>query len=147
LGNPPDFDTCTRDTYLENTTFILSHIIRIATEIASASAHLHSRKIMHGDLYSHNILIDEKGHSLLGDFGAATLYEHIDDVACESFERLEVRAFGCLLEDMLDRCKPEELDAHKKIVEVLRDLKHSCMNEEVSRRPLFRDIFTILLKI
>jgi len=147
LGNPPDFDTCTRDTYLENTSFVLSHIVRIAIEIASASAHLHSRKIMHGDLYSHNILIDEQGHSLLGDFGAATLYEHIDDIACESFERLEVRAFGCLLEDMLDRCKPEALASHKEIVDVLRDLKHLCMDEEVSKRPLFRDISNTLLNI
>jgi len=147
LGNSPDFDTCTRDTYDENTFFILSHIIRIANEIASASAHLHSRKIMHGDLYSHNILINEHGHSLLGDFGAATLYENIDDIESESFERLEVRAFGCLLEDMLDRCKSEDLSAHKEIVEALNELKHLCMDEKVSKRPLFRDISNTLLKI
>ena len=147
LGNPPNFDTCTRDTYDENTCFVLSHIIRIANEIASASAHLHSRKIMHGDLYSHNILIDENGHSLLGDFGAATLYDNIDDIECASFERLEVRAFGCLLEDMLDRCKPEDLSSRKDIVEALRDLKHACMDEKVSNRPLFRDISNMLLKI
>jgi len=147
LGNPPNFDTCTRDTYDENTTFVLSHILRIANEIASASAHLHSRKIMHGDLYSHNILINKNGHSLLGDFGAATLYENIDDIECESFERLEVRAFGCLLEDMLNRCKPEDLSAHKEIVETLSDLKQLCMNEKVSKRPLFRDISNTLLKI
>ena len=147
LGNPPNFDTCTRDTYEENTTFILSHILRIVKEIASASAHLHSRKIMHGDLYSHNILINDHGHSLLGDFGAATLYENIDDIECESFERLEVRAFGCLLEDMLERCEPEDLSVHKEVVEALRDLKYLCMDEKVSKRPLFRDIATTLLKI
>jgi hypothetical protein len=147
LGNSPDFDTCTRDTYDENTFFVLSHILRIANEIASASAHLHSRKIMHGDLYSHNILINEHGHSLLGDFGAATLYENIDDIECESFERLEVRAFGCLLEDMLDRCKPEDLSAHKETAEALSELKQLCMNEKVSKRPLFRDISKLLLKI
>jgi tRNA A-37 threonylcarbamoyl transferase component Bud32 len=102
---------------------------------------------MHGDLYSHNILIDENGHSLLGDFGAATLYDNIDDIECASFERLEVRAFGCLLEDMLDRCKPEDLDSHKDIVEALRDLKHKCMDVKVSNRPFFRDISNMLLKI
>ena len=144
LGNPPDFDTCTRDIYDENTYFMLSHIIRIANEIASASVHLHSKKIMHGDLYSHNILIDENGHSLLGDFGAATLYDNIDDIECESFERLEVRAFGCLLEDMLNRCKPEDLFSHKDIVEALRDLKDVCMDAKVSNRPLFRDISNTL---
>jgi hypothetical protein len=144
LGNPPDFDTCTRNTYDEDTCFVLSHIIRIANEIASASAHLHSKKIMHGDLYSHNILINENGHSLLGDFGAATLYENIDDIEYESFERLEVRAFGCLLEDMLHRCRPEDLSTHKEAAEALSDLKHLCMDEEVSKRPLFRDISSIL---
>jgi len=147
LGNPPNFETCTRDTYDENTCFILSHILRIANEIASASAHLHSRKIMHGDLYSHNILIDENGHSLLGDFGAATLYDHIDDIESASFERLEVRAFGCLLEDMLDRCRPEELSDHKEIVEVLRNLKQLCMDENVNNRPLFSEISNTLLKV
>ncbi len=147
LGNPPNFDTCTRDTYDENSYFVLLHIIRIVKEIASASAHLHSRKIMHGDLYSHNILIDGNGHSLLGDFGAATLYENIDDTECGSFERLEVRAFACLLEDMLDRCRPEDLSSHKEIVEVLTNLKHLCMDEKVTSRPLFRDIFNMLLKI
>ena len=144
LGNPPDFNTCTRDTYEVNRIFSLSHILKIALDIASAAAHLHQKNIMHGDLYAHNILINDQGHSLLGDFGAATLYAYIDKSENEAFERLEVRAFGCLLEDMLERCDPEELSSHKEIVEALGDLKHLCMNEKVSMRPLFKDISKVL---
>lgn len=140
LGNPPDFDTCTRDIYDEGTSFSLSLLMRIASDIASAAAHLHARGMMHGDLYSHNILVHENGHSLLGDFGAASVYEHADDITGASFERLEVLAFGYLLEEMLDRCTPEELSFHQKMAEDLRQLKYSCMDETVASRPLFSDI-------
>ncbi|MEL6468777.1 MAG: leucine-rich repeat-containing protein kinase family protein [Cyanobacteria bacterium J06623_4] len=67
LGNPPDLDSCTRDTYPEKTTFTLEGVLTIARGIASAVAHLHRRGIMHGDLYAHNILVDQAGHSILGD--------------------------------------------------------------------------------
>ena len=144
LGNPPDFNTCTRDTYTENRIFSLSHILRIAFDIASAAAHLHEKNIMHGDLYAHNILINDQGHSLLGDFGAATLYTYIDKRENEAFERLELRAFGCLLEDMIDRGDPKELSTYKEEVEALNALKYACMDEEVSKRPLFKDISNIL---
>jgi hypothetical protein len=108
LGQPPDFDTCTRDTYSASASFSLPVILRITKGIASAATHLHALGIMHGDLYAHNILVDETGHSLLGDFGAASFYDKNDVVIGQSLERLEVRAFGCLLEDMLDRCTLQE---------------------------------------
>jgi serine/threonine protein kinase len=58
LGQPPDFDTCTRDTYSASASFSLPVILRIAIGIASAAAHLHGFGIMHGDLYAHNILVN-----------------------------------------------------------------------------------------
>jgi serine/threonine protein kinase len=67
---------------------------RLAHGIASVAAHLHARGIMHGDLYAHNILHDGAGGALLGDFGAASLYDVNDRVRAARFERLEVRAFG-----------------------------------------------------
>ncbi|HEY9833154.1 MAG TPA: leucine-rich repeat-containing protein kinase family protein, partial [Stenomitos sp.] len=66
LGQPPDFDTCTRDTYSADASFSLPVIVNLTQGIASAAAHLHSKGIMHGDLYAHNILVNETGHSLLG---------------------------------------------------------------------------------
>jgi hypothetical protein len=140
LGQPPDFDTCTRDTYSANASFSLPVILRLTIGIASAAAHLHAKGIMHGDLYAHNILVNETGHSLLGDFGAASFYDKSDVVIGQALERLEVRAFGCLLEDMLDRCTLEEESEHYKAVESLRGLQQDCLKQVLSQRPRFTEI-------
>jgi hypothetical protein len=140
LGQPPDFDTCTRDTYSTNVSFSLPVILRVTQGIASAAAHLHAKGIMHGDLYAHNILVDETGDSLLGDFGAASFYDPSDVVIGQALEQLEVRAFGCLLEDMLDRCTPEESSEYEAAVESLRGLRQDCLNQVLSGRPRFTEI-------
>ncbi|AFZ21641.1 leucine-rich repeat-containing protein kinase family protein [Allocoleopsis franciscana] len=140
LGQPPDFDTCTRDTYSANASFSLPVILRLTIGIALAAAHLHAEGIMHGDLYAHNILVDETGHSLLGDFGAASFYDPSNVVIGQALERLEVRAFGCLLEDMLDRCTLQEESEYDKAVESLRCLQQDCLNQVLSQRPLFTEI-------
>jgi hypothetical protein len=140
LGQPPDFDTCTRDTYSANASFSLPVILGVTIGIASAAAHLHAKGIMHGDLYAHNILVNETGDSLLGDFGAASVYDPSDVVIGQALERLEVRAFGCLLEDMLDRCTLQEESEHYKAVESLRCLQQDCLKQDLSRRPHFTEI-------
>ena len=140
FGQPPDFDTCTRDTYSASASFSLPVILRITKGIASAAAHLHAKGIMHGDLYAHNILVNETGDSLLGDFGAASFYDKSDVVRGQALERLEVRPFGCLLEDMLDRCTLQEESEDYKAVESLRCLQRDCLNQVLSRRPRFTEI-------
>ena len=140
LGQPPDFDTCTRDTYSTDASFSLPVILRLTQGIASAAAHLHAKGIMHGDLYAHNILVNETGDSLLGDFGAASFYDPSDEVMGQGLERLEVRAFGCLLEDMLDRCTLEQSSECEAAVESLRGLQQDCLNPVLSQRPLFTEI-------
>ncbi|XGV95815.1 MAG: leucine-rich repeat-containing protein kinase family protein [Leptolyngbya sp. BL-A-14] len=140
LGEPPDLDTCTRDTYPANPTFLLTVIVRIAQGIAAAAAHLHDRGIMHGDLYAHNILVNEMGASLLGDFGAASFYDSTDRTTAQAMERLEVRAFGCLLEDLLDRCVLTDSTVQKETFDRLRTLQQDCMTPTPTTRPLFSDI-------
>jgi hypothetical protein len=140
LGQPPDFDTCTRDTYSADASFSLPVIVRLTQGIASAAAHLHAKGIMHGDLYAHNILVNETGHGLLGDFGAASFYDPTDVAIGQSLERLEVRAFGCLLEDMLDRCTLEESFEQEAAVESLRCLQQDCLKPVLSQRPRFTEI-------
>ncbi|MGD9970101.1 MAG: protein kinase [Sulfuricurvum sp.] len=132
LGLPPDFKTCTRDTFKEGNTLNIETILEIAKAIASAAAHLHARGMMHGDLYAHNILINDNDHCYLGDFGAASFYEQQD----KAFEKIEVRAFGCLIEDMLSLCPIKE----GGIYERLEQLKEQCMNENTEERPLFREM-------
>ena len=143
LGNPPDFDTCTRDTYPPGTSLPLPVILRIAKGIAAAALHLHSRGIMHGDLYAHNILVNQAGESLLGDFGAASFYKPHDRVMGQALERLEVRAFGCLLEDLLEHCD-RDAPVHAPTINNLRRLQQDCMNQNPSMRPLFREIHDAL---
>ncbi|MEL6468778.1 MAG: protein kinase [Cyanobacteria bacterium J06623_4] len=146
LGNPPDLDSCTRDTYPEKTTFTLEGVLTIARGIASAVAHLHRRGIMHGDLYAHNILVDQAGHSILGDFGAASFYDPADLVTGHALERLEVRAFGCLLEDLLNHA-PSDESAAGDTLQALRLLQQQCLVEAPEERPLFSAIVQILERL
>lgn len=138
LGNPPSFDTCTRDTYPPDTSFSLPVILQIAQGIASVAAHLHNQGITHGDLYAHNILVNTQGESLLGDFGAASLYPSSIPGIAPSLECVEVRAFGCLLEDLLDRCVLGDGDA--EVCDRLRTLQQACMNPIPLMRPTFTKI-------
>ncbi|MRW85803.1 protein kinase [Pseudoduganella sp. FT26W] len=103
LAGPPSLNSCTRDIYDASKRFDLPTALSIARGIASAAAQLHGHGIMHGDLYGHNILHDDHGHTLLGDFGAASFYDPAGPQAV-ALQTLEVRAFGNLLEELLDRC-------------------------------------------
>lgn len=139
LGYPPDFDTCTRDTYPTDRTFSLPVVVQIARGIAAAAAHLHRNGILHGDLYAHNILVNASGHALLGDFGAASLYDPANGALGRALERLEVRAFGCLLEDLLDRCLAVD-DAQTRAIAALRDLQLQCFQPIPAHRPSLADL-------
>jgi hypothetical protein len=134
LGGPPSYKTCTRDTYPETQQFELGNIIKTAQGIAAAAAHLHSLGILHGDLYAHNTLVNNTGNCLLSDFGAASRYDRAGEIA-QALEQIEVRAFGCLLEDLLDRCSVTD-----KFFENLRQLQQDCLNPIVDQRPLFKTI-------
>ncbi len=141
LGNPPSLETCTRDTFNPGVTFSFEDVLKIAKSIASVCAQLHSKGINHGDLYAHNILINKKADSLLGDFGAASFYDINSDLA-PTIERIEVRAFGCLIEDILSLVKEKEVNYNVKD-EWLKLISES-VNPEVKRRPSFSRIVDIL---
>lgn len=134
LGNPPSLETCTRDVFDNETVFSLQKVVKIAKSIASVAAHLHQKRINHGDLYAHNILLNEQAQTLLGDFGAASLYDVNSDLA-DNIERVEVRAFGCLLEDLLNLVDKLEVDT--KLYADLKNLMNRCCNIDVKNRPSF----------
>ena len=131
LAGPPSFDTCTRDVYAADTRFDLDTALRVAIGVASAAGQLHARGLMHGDLYAHNILYAPGREPVIGDFGAASPY-----TGGPALQRLEVRAFGCLLEELLKRCATPPPD--------LAGLAADCLDEESARRPLFEEIVTRL---
>lgn len=137
MGGPPSLESCTRDTYSAGTDFSLAVTLTIAQAVAAAAAHLHRRGILHGDLYPHNTLINPSGDARLSDFGAASFYDPTDSVA-PALERLEVRAFGCLLEDLCDRCPPAPR---------LRQLQQACMQPDILARPSFEAILAELVAI
>ena len=143
LGNPPNYETCSRDTFNENTVFSSQEILKIAKGIASVAKHLHALGINHGDLYAHNIMYDEAANNLLGDFGAATFYNPKAKEA-EAIEKIEVRAFGCLLDDMLMHTNEVE---NNSIIQKLKQLRNDCMQENILARPNFESICEQLEKI
>lgn len=148
LGGPPSLESCTRDTYSDETTFTLPIILRIAQGIASAVAHLHTQGIMHGDVYAHNILVNDEGHCIFGDFGAASFYNRSGGAIASGLEKMESRAFGCLLEDLLDRYLPEDrAGSEEDSIRRLRQLQQNCMSPDPMLRPLFPAICKTLATI
>jgi hypothetical protein len=138
LGGPPSLASCTRDVYAPGTVYSLRAALQIAIGIAAAAAHLHTQGIMHGDLYAHNILYTEAGEALLGDFGAACFFDLADLGRAEALQRLEVRAFACLLEDLLTHCP--EATATPIVHHAWQQLQHRCAQPEVGARPLFAEV-------
>ncbi|WP_421316724.1 leucine-rich repeat-containing protein kinase family protein [Aeromonas veronii] len=136
LAGPPSMDSCTRDVYPEGLHLSVPDALAMAHGIASVACHLHRAGIMHGDLYGHNILFacgsDAPARALLGDFGAASLYDRSDRERALGLERLEVRAFGCLLEELLAHC-----DTQDSPLDGLHQLKAACLSELPSERPDF----------
>lgn len=144
LAGPPSLDSCTRDVYAEGMALSLPAVIRIAAGMSGVGQHLHAHAILHGDLYAHNILFRSDGRALLGDFGAASLYEPQDQRQAQALQRLEVRAFGCLLQELLERCDEASGNPTGR---TLNALAQSCLQEHVSRRPLFTDIHQRLSRL
>jgi hypothetical protein len=135
LGQPPSYASCTRDTFPAGTALDADAVRRIAGDIGGLMAHVHRKNLNHGDLYAHNILVDDSGHAVLGDFGAASQLCGMDTSLIRRLEKLEVRAYGCLLDDILGlqssgTTPDDELTA-------LRDL---CLSANHDERPLFSDI-------
>ena len=138
LAGPPSLDSCTRDSYPDGMRFPFAHALSMAQGIASAAEHLHEQGIMHGDLYAHNMLWNGLGDCLLGDFGAASFIPRNDAQTSLALQRIEVRAFSCLLQELLERCdtQPELADNSAQ----LKELQQRCGQADVAARPIFSEI-------
>lgn len=137
LAALPSFDTCSRDVYAPTTRFTYASALRIARGIASAAGHLHAQGICHGDLYGHNILYSHDGNCLLGDFGAACFHALDDSPQTRALQRIEVRAFGILLGELLERI--DSGMSHQQRVQ-WEDLQQRCTQPDVLARPDFTAI-------
>lgn len=132
LAGPPSLESCTRDIYPADLRLPPGAGLRLLRAMASVGAHLHALGINHGDFYGHNILYREEGDCLLGDFGAASFYPKSEKRIAPLLERIEVRAFGILLEEVLQRCDCAD--------ETLWALQRECVQSQVPARPSFAQI-------
>jgi serine/threonine protein kinase len=140
LAQPPSLETCTRDVYAASTAFSLMQLCVIVSGVARAAAHLHACGVMHGDLYGHNILHNATGHSLLGDFGAASFLPMNDAAMSQALQRIEVRAFGILLGELLSLCVVDAMETQQHGMHRLQILQQECIQPDISARPLFTNI-------
>jgi serine/threonine protein kinase len=108
--------------------------------LAAAGEHLHARGISHGDFYAHNVLYRPAGGCFLGDFGAASFYPPQPSGGVNPFEALEVRAFGCLLGELLERSEPETEPEQDERLQSLKALQLRCMAPVAASRPRFAEL-------
>lgn len=159
LGLPPSLASCTRDTFAGQTEFSLDTIVNVAKQMSEVMVHLHHNGVSHGDLYAHNTMLekgmnngleqeaDSKDSALFGDFGAASNLLLLPTIQREAMESIEVRAFGCLLDDMLTQTKQQNSrseNTHSELFNTLTSLSQACMQAQFHMRPSFTEITTEL---
>jgi serine/threonine protein kinase len=136
LAGPPSRESCSRDVYDPALRLDLETALRIAHGIGRAADHLHGRGLLHGDLYGHNVLWNGvAGEAALSDFGAASF---LPSAGAHAYQRLEVRAFGLLLGELLDLC-----DADAAQLAAWRSLEQACTQSEPAARPLLAEALEV----
>jgi len=142
LAGPPSLDSCTRDVYASDLRMPAGMALQVARQMAAALVHLHQRGVMHGDFYAHNILWHpDSGQALLSDFGAGTLLPTDDAAQAHALLALEVRAFGYLLEELVERMDAGA--AAHGMAAAVRD----CLNPVPAQRPTMADVAQQLARI
>ncbi|PNH08307.1 Leucine-rich repeat-containing protein 1 [Tetrabaena socialis] len=114
--------------------------LSLALAVADALRYCHAGGVCHGDVYAHNVLMDEDGSVTLCDFGASFSY----DPAQQPFwQAMEVRAYGLFLRDVAHRCDPSPEgpaggagDA-PSVGAALRRLAERCTELPPAERPSF----------
>jgi hypothetical protein len=145
LAAPPSLDSCTRDVYPPDFRLSAALALQIARDVTGALAQLHQRGVMHGDLYAHNILIDPvHGQARLGDFGAATRLPIDQRALRQNLLALEVRALGCLLEELGTAAQAQA--AHPS-VQSLQALARACLSDQPRQRPTVMEVSEALQAI
>lgn len=133
LAGPPSLQSCTRDVYPPGFQLSAALALNTARDVANALAHLHQRGVMHGDLYAHNILYNpQDGQAQLGDFGAASRLPLGQPELNRRLLALEVRALGCLLEELAVACPSAG--------QSLQALADSCLTERPHQRPTATEV-------
>jgi hypothetical protein len=139
LAGPPSFESCTRDVYAPGQSFPAHEVCAIAASLARALAWLHRRGVLHGDFYAHNVLRNPVTQDvMLSDFGAASLLPTDQDDLCRRLCSTDVRAWGVLVGELLERVSP--MTAGADGLDPLRSLVRDCLQVKPSLRPSADDL-------
>lgn len=138
LGEPPSLESCTRDVYADGFTIGLPALLKMSQSLASAMEQLHAANMLHGDFYAHNVVWKPDGDCILGDFGAASFYPSNGDTLDASVQFIEVRAFGYLLEELMEKASTTTRSEEQwQMLDTLRD---RCLSNIPAERPSFSDL-------
>ena len=108
LGLPPTLATCTRDTFPAEFTLSIAAITTIVEQMTAVIHHMQTQGVAHGDIYAHNVLVDDNANILVGDFGAASIYDDLSSEQQQKIAAIEWRAVGYFIEDLLSICQVED---------------------------------------
>ncbi|MCD9545397.1 protein kinase [Photobacterium carnosum] len=108
LGLPPTLITCTRDTFPAEFTLSIAAIATIVEQMTAVISHMQTRGVAHGDIYAHNVLVDDNANILVGDFGAASIYDDLTLEQQQKITAIEWRAIGYFIEDLLSICHSQD---------------------------------------
>ncbi|KAL4857990.1 Plant intracellular Ras-group-related LRR protein 5 [Chlorella vulgaris] len=136
IAEKPNLQSLLRCRWAPDLTFQLAWLLKVALGVAAALEHMHYRGICHGDVYAHNVMASEEGHATLCDYGASFAYHKGGAVP---YEAQEVRAFGLMLADMVQRLDIDfkGMDQVLKAQQDLLSLVQQCVSGPPIRRPTF----------
>ncbi len=149
LAAPPSFATITRDVYQPQKGITPAQALTYAKDIVAATAHLHSKNLLHGDLYAHNTLVNSR-QALLSDFGATLYIGNLDTHIQESLKKVELRSLGILLSELsylLPLHQPNLTAPDNLIKETLQRVGEDLQRSTVHLRPPAEDLLQQLKKI
>lgn len=141
LAEKPNHVSLLRCRWPDDVVYSLTFILNVATCVASGLAALHAKGICHGDVYAHNILTDSEATKvMLCDYGAAFFYKTGKNMP--PYEAIEVRSYGLLLQDMLQRLSVD-FEGMERTLESQKQmliLAQVCLNIQSAKRPKFSEI-------
>jgi hypothetical protein len=155
VGKVPSFDTVTRDAGPDGAIELdRESVLSIVWNVATALEHVHTKvDVSNGDVYLHNILMCNGGIARISDWGASFIYDGNHDYA-PIFERIEVLAFGRLVQDLFDWYLNSSLPDLTESADFLLgrtrgelinngpfyDLMESILQPDQMKRPSFKEI-------
>ncbi|GLC44711.1 hypothetical protein PLESTB_000972000 [Pleodorina starrii] len=141
LAHKPTSKHLLRCKWGDDVRFAPRRALLLAVAVADALAYIHAAGVCHGDVYAHNVLMDEDENVTLCDFGASFSYDPREQ---PYWQAMEVRAYGLLLRDVAARCADADNGSGgvaatiaARIVGALREVSERCAELPPARRPSF----------